>query len=29
MDQQFIELYNETEIERYARERGLLPLLWD
>ncbi|RLV87240.1 Tyrosine-protein phosphatase SIW14 [Meyerozyma sp. JA9] len=29
MDQQFIELYNETEIERYARERGLLPLSWD
>lgn len=29
MDQQFIELYNETEIERYAHEHGLLPLQWD
>lgn len=29
MDQQFIELYNETEIEKYAYEHGLLPLKWD
>lgn len=29
MDQQFIELYNEAEIEKYARDNGLLPIRWD
>lgn len=29
MDQQFIELYDETEIVNYSSERSLLPLSWD
>lgn len=29
MDQQFIELYNETDIVNYSTERNLLPLSWD
>lgn len=29
MDQQFIELYDETEILRYAEEGNLLPMRWD
>lgn len=29
MDQQFIELYDLTEIEEYADSNELLPLLWD
>lgn len=29
MDQQFIELYNETEILQYAKENELLPLKWN
>lgn len=29
MDQQFIELYDETPIIRYAEENNLLPLQWD
>lgn len=29
MDQQFIELYDETELEKYAKEKGLLPIRWE
>lgn len=29
MDQQFIELYDETEVVRHAEENGLLPMKWD
>ncbi|CCE79313.1 Piso0_001370 [Millerozyma farinosa CBS 7064] len=29
MDQQFIELYDESDIERYAERNGLLPIRWD
>lgn len=29
MDQQFIELYNESEILQYAKENELLPLKWN
>lgn len=29
MDQQFIELYDESDIERYAEKNGLLPIRWD
>lgn len=29
MDQQFIELYNEVELEEYAKENSLLPIPWD
>lgn len=29
MDQQFIELYDETEVTQYAEENGLLPMKWD
>lgn len=29
MDQQFIELYDLTELSRYAHENGLLPMKWD
>lgn len=29
VDQQFIELYNETEIVKYAHVNNLLPLRWD
>ncbi|ODV81230.1 uncharacterized protein CANTADRAFT_48288 [Suhomyces tanzawaensis NRRL Y-17324] len=29
MDQQFIELYDETEIIKYAEENNLLPLAWE
>lgn len=29
MDQQFIELYDDTEILKYCQENCLLPLKWD
>ncbi|KAI5954579.1 SIW14 [Candida jiufengensis] len=29
MDQQFIELYDDTEIKQFCNERDLLPLKWD
>lgn len=29
MDQQFIELYDESDIEHYAEKNGLLPIRWD
>lgn len=29
MDQQFIELYDLTELTRHANEKGLLPMKWD
>lgn len=29
MDQQFIELYDDTEVVRFAEENGLLPMKWD
>lgn len=29
MDQQFIELYSEAELEEYAKQNGILPIRWD
>lgn len=29
MDQQFIELYDETKVTQYAKENDLLPMKWD